>query len=155
MGSMKAIAVQPGQPNSMHLRDVPEPKLSDIPDGNGVLVKVLRVGVDGTDKEIVAAEYGDAPDGYDFLITGHESLGRIVEAGPNVPSALSPGRLVVATVRRPGHSIYDRIGLQDMTTDDVYFERGINHRHGYLTEKYVEDAQYVVPLPDNLSEVGV
>ena len=28
--------------------------------GRGVLVKVLRVGVDGTDKEINAAEYGAA-----------------------------------------------------------------------------------------------
>src|SRR4051812_22847150 len=112
---MKAIAVHPGQPDSMHLRDVDEPQVTDIPDGRGVLVKVLRVGVDGTDKEINAAEYGDAPEGHDFLITGHESLGRIVEVGPNVPSHIKPGRLAVATVRRPGTSIYDQIGLQDMT----------------------------------------
>jgi threonine dehydrogenase-like Zn-dependent dehydrogenase len=70
---MKAIAVHPGQPNSMHLKDVAEPRLSDIPDGRGVLVRVLRVGVDGTDKEINAAEYGQAPPGDDFLITGHEA----------------------------------------------------------------------------------
>jgi threonine dehydrogenase-like Zn-dependent dehydrogenase len=134
---------------------VPEPSLDEIPDGRGVLVRVLRVGVDGTDKEINAAEYGDAPDGAGFLITGHESLGRVVEVGPNVPSTIRPGTLVVSTVRRPGTSIYDRIGLQDMTTDDVYFERGINKRHGYLTELYVEDAEYVVALPENLNEVGV
>jgi threonine dehydrogenase-like Zn-dependent dehydrogenase len=152
---MKAIAVHPGSPNSMHLREVLEPELGDIPEGRGVLVKVLRVGVDGTDKEINAAEYGDAPDGSDYLITGHEGLGRVVEAGPDVPSTIAPGTLVVSTVRRPGTSIYDSIGLQDMTTDDVYFERGINKRHGYLTERYVEDARYVVPLPENLNEVGV
>lgn len=152
---MKAIAVYPGQPNSMHLEEVPEPSVDEIPGGRGVLVRVLRVGVDGTDKEINAAEYGDAPDGSDFLITGHESLGRVVEVGPNVPSTIQPGTLVVSTVRRPGQSIYDSIGLQDMTTDDVYFERGINKRHGYLTELYVEDSEYVVALPENLSEVGV
>jgi threonine dehydrogenase-like Zn-dependent dehydrogenase len=152
---MKAIAVHPGQPNSMHLKDVAEPRLSDVPDGRGVLVRVLRVGVDGTDKEINAAEYGQAPDGDDFLITGHEGLGRVVEVGPNVPSTIRPGTLVVTTVRRPGHSAYDAIGLQDMTTDDVYYERGINLRHGFLTERYVEDARYVVPLPENLNEVGV
>ncbi len=50
-------------------------------------------------------------------------------------------------VRRPGTSLYDAIGLQDMTTDDVYFERGINMRHGYLGECYVEDGDYIVPLP--------
>jgi threonine dehydrogenase-like Zn-dependent dehydrogenase len=152
---MKAIAVHPGQADSMHLRQVDEPRLGDIADGRGVLVKVLRVGVDGTDKEINAAEYGDAPEGSDFLITGHESLGRVLQVGPNVPSHIAPGGLVVATVRRPGTSIYDRIGLQDMTTDDVYFERGINRRHGYLAEMYVEDHDYVVALPEALSETGV
>jgi len=152
---MKAICVHPGQPNSMHLRDVDEPRLDEIAGGRGVLVKVLRVGVDGTDKEINAAEYGDAPDGFEYLITGHESLGRVVEVGPNVPSFIKPGTVVVASVRRPGTSVYDSIGLQDMTTDDVYFERGINKRHGYLTEYYVEDHQYVVPLPNCLSETGV
>src|ERR671937_700920 len=153
---MKAIAVHPGQADSMHLReDVEKPRVDDIPDGRGVLVKVLRVGVDGTDKEINAAEYGDAPDGFDYLITGHESLGRVVEVGENVPSVIRPGSLVVATVRRPGTSIYDSIGLQDMTIDDVYFERGINKRHGYLCEYYVEDHQYITTLPDRLSETGV
>jgi glucose 1-dehydrogenase len=152
---MKAIAVHPGRANSMHLREVPKPSLTDVPGGRGVLVQVLRVGVDGTDKEINAAEYGQAPEGSDYLITGHEGLGRVVEAGPNVPSTIRPGTLVVSTVRRPGRSVYDRIGLQDMTTDDVYFERGINLRHGYLTEYYVEDAEYVIPLPESLSEVGV
>src|SRR3954447_9816196 len=152
---MKAIAVRPGTPNSMHLRDVDEPRLDEVAGGRGVLVKVLRVGVDGTDKEINAAEYGDAPDGDDYLITGHESLGRVVEVGADVPSHIRPGALVVATVRRPGTSVYDRIGLQDMTTDDVYFERGINKRHGYLAEFYVEDHRYLVTLPDCLSETGV
>jgi threonine dehydrogenase-like Zn-dependent dehydrogenase len=152
---MKAIAVHPGNPDTMHLREVDKPAVTDIPDGRGVLVQILRVGVDGTDKEINAAEYGDAPDGFDYLITGHENFGRVVEVGPNVPTTIRPGCLVVATVRRPGMSVYDRIGLQDMTTDDVYFERGINKLHGYLTEFYVEDHDYVVALPHSLDEVGV
>src|SRR6266516_2298028 len=152
---MRAIAVHPGQPNSMHLRDIPEPEVSDVPEGRGVKVKVLRVGVDGTDKEINAAEYGAAPPGDDYLVTGHESFGRVVEVGPNVPTTIRPGTYVVASVRRPGSSVYGKIGLQDFTTDDVYYERGINLLHGYLTEYYVEDFQYVFPLPANLAEVGV
>lgn len=152
---MKAIAVYPGKPSSMHLEEVPKPSVGDISEGRGVLVKVLRVGVDGTDKEINDAEYGAAPPGADFLITGHESLGQVVEVGPNVPSTLRPGTFVVASVRRPGSSPYDAIGLQDMTTDDEYYERGINLRHGYLTEFYVEHARYLTPLPDSLREVGV
>jgi threonine dehydrogenase-like Zn-dependent dehydrogenase len=152
---MKAIAVSPGKPNSMHLVEVPKPRIDDISDGRGVLVRVLRVGVDGTDREINAAEYGKAPPGADFLITGHENFGQVVEVGPNVPDTIHPGMFVVATVRRPGTSLYDQIGLQDMTTDDEYFERGINLRHGYLTEYYVEDAAYMVSLPESLSKVGV
>jgi glucose 1-dehydrogenase len=151
---MKAIAVRPGMPNSVHLVDLAKPSLSDVPDGRGVLVRVLRVGVDGTDKEINAAEYGAAPDGYDFLVVGHEGLGQVEAVGPRV-TFLRPGDFVVATVRRPGKSLYDRIGLQDMTTDDQYFERGINLRHGYLTEYYVEDEQFVVKVPKGLREVGV
>jgi len=152
---MKAIAVYPGKAHSMHLEEIPQPNVTDIPGGRGVLVKVLRVGVDGTDKEINEALYGQAPEGEKFLITGHENFGRVVAVGPNVPSTIQPGTYVVATVRRPGHSIYDQIGLQDMTIDDVYYERGINLRHGYLTEYYVEDAAYIVTLPATLHEVGV
>src|SRR5881628_365185 len=151
---MKAISVFPGKPGSVHLADAPKPSLDQVPNGRGVLVKVLRVGVDGTDKEINAAEYGAAPPGYDFLVIGHEGFGRVEAVGPNV-TGLKPGDYVVATVRRPGKSIYDLIGTNDMTTDDAYYERGINLRHGYLCEYYVEDATFVVPLPPTLAEVGV
>src|SRR5262249_25997583 len=131
-----------------------KPSATDIAGGRGVLVKVLRVGVDGTDKEINAAEYGAAPEGFDFLVIGHESFGRVEEVGPSV-AELVPGDYVVAMVRRPGFSIYDRIGLQDMTTDDIYFERGINLRHGYLAEYYSDDADYLVKIPVGLKHVGV
>lgn len=151
---MKAIAVKPGLPNSVHLATMPKPSVDDIPSGRGVLVKVLRVGVDGTDKEINAAEYGAAPDGYEFLVIGHEGFGRVEAVGANV-TQLQPGDYVVSTVRRPGSSIYDLIGTNDMTTDDTYFERGINLRHGYLTEYYAEDAEFVVKVPPKLKEVGV
>jgi glucose 1-dehydrogenase len=151
---MKAIAVFPGRPNSAHLAELAKPSVSDVPGGRGVLVKVLRVGVDGTDREINAAEYGAAPDGYDFLVIGHEGFGQVEAVGPNV-TFIRPGDFVVATVRRPGSSLYDAIGLQDMTTDSHYFERGINLRHGYLTEYYVEDEEFVVKVPAGLRDVGV
>src|SRR6266496_2595206 len=132
-----------------------KPALAAIPEGRGAPVRVLRVGVDGTDKEINAAEYGAAPPGDDFLVIGHENFGCVVEVGPNVPDTIRPGGYVVASVRGPGSSIYGRIGLQDFTTDDVYCERGINLLHGYLTEYYVEDSDYVFPLPETLRDVGV
>lgn len=151
---MKAIAVKPGVPNSVHLIEMPKPSVDEIPGGRGVLVKVLRVGVDGTDKEINNAEYGASPEGDDFLVIGHEGFGIVEETGENV-SELKKGDYVVATVRRPGNSIYDLIGTNDMTTDDTYFERGINLRHGFLSEYYVEDTEFIVKVPRGLKNVGV
>src|SRR6516162_4836508 len=114
---MKAISVFPGKPNSVHVADLPKPSLDQVPNGRGVLVKVLRVGVNVTE--------------------------------------VKPGDYVVATVRRPGKSIYDLIGTNDMTTDDTYYERGINLRHGYLTEHYVDDVEFIVKVPKGLKHVGV
>jgi threonine dehydrogenase-like Zn-dependent dehydrogenase len=151
---MKAVAIIPGKAGSVHLAELAKPSVSDIPTGRGVLVKVLRVGVDGTDRELNAAEYGTAPEGYTFLVIGHEGFGQVEAVGPKV-SLLRPGDFVVATVRRPGTSLYDTIGLQDMTTDSLYFERGINLCHGYLTEYYVEDEEFVVKIPKGCKEVGV
>jgi len=133
---------------------MPKPSVDEIAGGRGVLVKVLRVGVDGTDKEINNAEYGAAPPGDDFLVIGHEGFGVVEETGPNVHE-FRPGDYVVATVRRPGTSIYDVIGTNDMTTDDTYFERGINLRHGFLSEYYVDDADFIVKVPRGLKDVGV
>jgi glucose 1-dehydrogenase len=78
--------------------------VDDVPVKRDVLFEVLRVGVDGTDKEINDAEYGDPPEGYDFLITGHEIFGRVLEAGPRCKVS-KPEDYVVATVRRPGTNI--------------------------------------------------
>jgi len=151
---MKAIAVTPGIPNTVHLAELPTPTVEEVPNGRGVLVRVLRVGVDGTDKEINAAQYGHAPAGSDFLVIGHEGFGQVEAVGPNV-TEVRPGDYVVATVRRPGTSIYDLIGTNDMTTDDIYFERGINLRHGFMSQYYVDDAQFIVKIPQGLKNVGV
>jgi len=146
---MKAIAVKPGIADSVHLVEMPKPSVHDVSNGRGVLVKVLRVGVDGTDKEINNAEYGAAPAGDDFLVIGHEGFGVVEEIGANV-TELNVGDYVVATVRRPGTSIYDVIGTNDMTTDETYYERGINLRHGYLAEYYADDAEWIGRRWDSL-----
>ena len=151
---MKAIAVYPGQKNSVHLEDIPRPTLGQIADGKGVLVKVLKVGVDATDREINEALYGNAPTGDKHLVMGHESFGKVVEVGPNV-RRVRPGDYVTATVRRPGGSIYDLIGTNDMTSEETYYERGINLRHGYLTEYFVDEEEYIVRVPQGLKHLHV
>jgi threonine dehydrogenase-like Zn-dependent dehydrogenase len=151
---MKAIAVTPGRKHSAQVVDARPPTVADVADGRGVLVKVLRVGVDGTDREINDAAYGRAPEGEPYLILGHENFGRVEAVGPRV-TELAPGDYVVTTVRRPGKSLYDAIGMQDMTTDDVYYERGINLLHGFLSERYVDSADQVVRVPQGAREAGV
>ncbi len=159
---MKAVAVIPGKPNSVHLRDIPVPKLGDqphphvcvIPEGRGVLVKVLQIGVDATDREINEALYGNAPPGGEHLVIGHESFGLVLEVGNKV-TEVRPGDYVSCTVRRPGGSLFDVIGRNDITSEEVYYERGINLCHGYLTETFVDDAEFIVKVPKNLKHLGV
>jgi threonine dehydrogenase-like Zn-dependent dehydrogenase len=98
---------------------------------------------------------------FDYARAGHTveiqpegaSFGRVAEVGPNV-TEFKPGDYVVATTRRRGGSIYDQIGNYDMTTDDVYRERGINLLHGFLTEYYVDDPEYMVQVPAGLKHVA-
>jgi threonine dehydrogenase-like Zn-dependent dehydrogenase len=151
---MKAIAVTPGKPNSVHLEDIAKPALDDIADGKGVLVRVLKVGVDATDREINDALYGNAPPGFEYLVLGHESFGIVEQVGPHTRN-VKPGDYVTATVRRPGGSIYDRIGTSDMSSEEVYYERGINLLHGYLTEYFVESDDYIVKVPPGLKHLHV
>ncbi len=159
---MKAVAVLPGKPNSVHLRDIPVPKLTDqphphvcrVPEGRGVLVKVLQVGVDATDREINEALYGNAPPGGEHLVIGHESFGQVLEVGDKV-TEVKPGDYVTCTVRRPGGSLFDLIGRNDITSEETYYERGINLCHGYLTETFVDDAEYIVKVPVGLKHLGV
>ncbi|TWU05605.1 glucose 1-dehydrogenase [Stieleria varia] len=151
---MKAVAVTPGTPNSVHLEDIPEPSVDQVPDGKGVLVRVLKVGVDATDREINDALYGNAPEGDDYLVIGHESFGIVEAVGENV-RRVRVGDYVTATVRRPGGSIYDLIGTNDMTSEEEYFERGINLRHGYLTERFVDEEEYIVRVPEGLKHLHV
>jgi glucose 1-dehydrogenase len=153
---MKAIAIRPGQAWSVHRHRLPRPRLDQVAGGRGVRVRVLRVGLCGTDAEIASGLFGYAPPGETALILGHEHLGQVVEVGPGADRAdVRPGCLVVASNRRPGGSLWDRVGLQDLTADPYTLERGIRGLHGFLVEEYVDDAAYLTVLPDLLLGVGV
>ncbi|MFN2570086.1 MAG: glucose 1-dehydrogenase [Gemmatimonadales bacterium] len=144
---MRAAIVTPKQPHSTQVADQPAPKRR--PDE--CLVRVLEVGIDGTDRDIDAGKYGEAPEGADVLILGHESLGEIVEA------AGSEKGLVVATVRRPcpERCIACRAGQYDFCRSGNFLERGIKGRNGYLAEFYVERPEFLIPIPAELRPVAV
>ena len=150
---MKAVAVFPAD-RKFCVIDHPEPSLQSPTE---VKLRMLDVGICGTDKEIVSFEYGTPPAGSPYLIIGHESLAEVVEVGPKV-TRLKPGDLAVATVRRPCDDpscIACRAGRQDFCYTGKFTERGINQRHGYMTEFVVEDERYLNPVPRELRDVAV
>jgi threonine dehydrogenase-like Zn-dependent dehydrogenase len=122
-----------------------------------VKVRTLEVGICGTDREICTFVYGSPPQGCDYLVLGHESLGEVVEVGPKVKS-LKLGDLVVPSVRRPcEHKDCQpcRDERQDFCSTGDFTERGIKMRHGYMTEYYVEDEEFLTHVPEQLREVAV
>ena len=148
---MKAIVVRPGEKDSIHMRDMPDPAMS--PDH--VAVKMLRVGLCGTDAEINHGLYGKPPDGDEFLILGHENLGQIVDVGKHV-TGWKPGDLVVSTVRRPcGECPNCDGGENDCCSSGKYTERGIMRRHGFMSEFYVETPEYLNRIPKEVEPFAV
>jgi len=148
---MKAIVVRPGIKDSIHMRDMPDPKMK--PDE--VAVKMIRVGLCGTDAEINHGLYGKPPDGDEFLILGHENLGVVEDVGKKV-KGWKPGDLVVATVRRPcGICPQCKAGENDMCSSGQYTERGIMRRHGYMAQFYAEKPQFLNKIPKDIRDFAV
>jgi threonine dehydrogenase-like Zn-dependent dehydrogenase len=150
---MKAIAVLP-EAKELRLLDVPEPGI-EAP--GQARLRMLDVGVCGTDREICAFEYGTPPPGSRHLVIGHESLGRVELVGSAV-AGVRPGDLVVPMVRRPcphAHCRACRMGRQDFCFTGDFRERGIKEAHGFMTERVVEEERYLVPVPAALREVAV
>ncbi len=148
---MKAIVVHPREKGSAHMCDVPEPPLG----ANEVAVKVIRVGLCGTDAEINQGLYGEAPKSCDYLILGHENFGIVKEVGKKV-KGFQPGEFVVSSVRRPcGRCWNCNHGENDLCTSGLYTERGIKGRHGYLSEFYVESPEWIFKIPRAVKDIGV
>ena len=150
---MKAVAVVPAK-KQVKLADHAEPTI-DSP--SQVKLRMLDVGVCGTDREICAFEYGTPPRGHDYLVIGHESLGEVVEVGPDV-TRLKIGDLVVPMVRRPcphDHCFACRENRQDFCYTGDFVERGIKEAHGFMTEFVVDDERYMHAVPRELREVAV
>jgi glucose 1-dehydrogenase len=150
---MKAIAVTPGK-RRVDLIDHPEPELAGP---QQVKLRILDVGVCGTDREICTFDYGTPPVGSDVLVIGHESLGEAVEVGSKV-TRVRPGDLVVPMVRRPcphAHCVACRAGRQDFCYTGDFRERGIKEAHGFMTEIVVDDEAYMNVVPRELRDVAV
>lgn len=147
---MKAIAITPRVPDSARVVDVPEPDMNN----DQVLVRMVRGGICGTDMEINAGEFGEAPPGTDYLILGHENLGQVERVGARA-SRFKKGAFVVATVRRPCGCINCAAGESDMCLADQFTERGIRRQHGFLAEYYADYEDFLIEVPAHLRAVGI
>ena len=145
---MQALVTQPGVPHSARVADLPA-----VVAGPGeVLLRVLEVGVCGTDREIVHGLFGVPPAGADSLVLGHEALAVVARAG----HGFEQGALVTATVRRScARCIACAEGAPDSCLTGEYGERGITRLDGFARELVAEDPSQLVAIPSSLGRLGV
>ncbi|MGA2132913.1 MAG: glucose 1-dehydrogenase [Bryobacteraceae bacterium] len=150
---MKAVTVYPAT-REIKVEDLPEPRIAAP---TQVKLRMLEVGVCGTDKDICAFAYGTPPPGKDHFVLGHESLGEVVETGSAV-AGLRAGDLVVSTVRMActdPHCAPCRAGHYDFCMTGKYREHGIKDLDGFMTEFVVEDRAHLHPVARDLRDVAV
>jgi threonine dehydrogenase-like Zn-dependent dehydrogenase len=149
--TMRALRVTPKQANSARLDEIALPDASE----GALLARTIAVGVCGTDREIIAGDYGAAPNGDQRLTLGHESLGRIEEAPKG--SGFERGDLVVGIVRRPDPvpCVACAHGEWDMCRNGQFTERGINGRNGYCSEYFRVEPEFAIKIPAELGVHGV
>ncbi len=150
---MRAVAVYPRH-REVKLIERPEPYIASA---GQVKIRMLEVGVCGTDKELCAFVFGTPPAGSDHFILGHESLGEVVETGRDVTD-LRPGDLVVGAVRLPcpdPSCQACRIGHQDFCSTGNHREHGIRGLDGFMADFVVEDRAALHVVPPGLRDVAV
>lgn len=148
---MRAVLVTPGQKDTARVQEVPEPET-----GAGLaLVECLEVGVCGSDQLVVAGREGQAPAGQDHMVLGHENLGRLLEVPPGTP--FSAGDLVMARVRHrdPAPCFACAAGEQDLCTNGDAPERGISRLDGFMSERWTDTPENLVPVDASLERSGV
>lgn len=116
------------------------------------VVRVLRVGFCGTDREIVRGGIGALPDGASSMVLGHEMVGELAAPAPGVRA----GTLVVPTVRRGCGScapcVADR---SDFCLTGRYTEHGITRADGFATPFVVLPVPQLVEVPPEVGLLAV
>ena len=139
---MKAL-VKKGRKNA-RVEDIKRPDEKTV-------VKTLRVGIDGTDREVLEEDNSVIPSGDEKMILGHEAVGRVESS-----DELEEGKLVVPTVRRASDTCPSRFSDRaDFCAPGSYVERGIYRAHGFCSTYFAEDSRYLVRIPEELEDIGV
>lgn len=137
---MQAVALFP-EHSTLRVIEKDRPSPAD----GEVLVRTLRVGIDGSDRRIAAGEIGgDVPDDADHLVLGHEAVG--VVSDPN-GTGLTTGEVVAPLVRRPTEDRSVAGGALDTAPPGTFHECGIVGAHGYMSEYFTCRPEYLAPVP--------
>ncbi|NUT55161.1 MAG: alcohol dehydrogenase catalytic domain-containing protein [Thermoleophilia bacterium] len=145
---MEALLVRPGEAHSTRVADVAGTAVRE----GEVAVRVLEVGVCGTDREISEGLFGVAPAGDDELVLGHEFVGVVERDG----HGFARGDLVTSIVRRScTHCLACDEGAPDSCLTGDYSERGITRLHGFAREVFGEDPTQLIAVPRSLDRLGV
>jgi threonine dehydrogenase-like Zn-dependent dehydrogenase len=150
---MKGVAVRPAD-RTLAIVERESPAIAAPAQ---VLLRVLEVGICGTDREIAAFQFGTPPRAAEHLVIGHEASAEVIAVGSGV-TRVRPGDVVVPMVRRPCPDAACRPcrdDRPDFCRTGSFLEHGIRGAHGFLTERLVEDERYLVPVPPALREVAV
>ena len=148
---MKAISIVTGTTN-LRLVDRPQPSITATDE---IKLRVLRVGICGTDREEASGGRADAPKGSSELVIGHEMFGQVVETGSGVTRVKADDYCVFTVRRGCGRCPACIMDRADMCSTGDYRERGIKGLDGYETEFVVDREIHAVHLPDELEAVGV
>ena len=135
--TMKALVKFGKGIEGIELRDIPEP----TPKANELKLKVLSVGICGTDIHIMNDEYPyNAP-----VVMGHEYIGVVADMGKDVKDFKIGERVVSLTsVYTCGHCVYCGQGLRMLCAERKSIGSGLN---GAMAEYMVvpSDLAYHIP----------
>lgn len=149
---MRSIFITPKKAYSAWIGITRKP---DVTSGK-VRVKVLDAGVCTTDREIYEGMYGEPPNGLNFLVMGHESLGVVDKVGKKVKN-FKKGDYIVRTVRRQCKDMCLNCenDEQDMCLTGDFKETGIKELDGVMREYYTDTPENLVKVSPEHQDVGV
>ncbi len=150
MAEINAIGVRKGSTEPELFR-IEAPRITKPSEA---LLEMVNVGVCGTDKDIIENSLVDAPEGDDKLILGHEGLGKVAETGSGVKSLKKGDYAVIIPRHGCGICTPCRTGRSDFCETGLYTASGQHKRHGFNSELYVEEEEYLVKVPRQLVNVA-
>jgi threonine dehydrogenase-like Zn-dependent dehydrogenase len=147
LSAMQGIAAVAGS-TAPRFVERPEPA---APGAGQVLCRTLRLGICGTDREILRSAQPWLPPGEEHLVLGHECLARVEAVGPGV-TEVATGALVVPTVRRARPGARHRV---DLLSFGDFTERGIVCEHGFSAPWWLDEPRNLYRVPPELEKLAV